>query len=133
MRVVSPARDASKKPKGILRPPTQKFPEDPAPIREGVAPLKNSGMKGIPPDARWTRISRKLVNPEALELAQERYEESADTVIVLRVLTKEEIEKFAYITQELRCKLIFINDSIVLTVMQLEEQNKDPKKKKHVQ
>lgn len=26
--------------KGILRQPTQKFPEDPNPIREGVAPLR---------------------------------------------------------------------------------------------
>ena len=114
VRVVSPARDASRKPKSILRQPTQKFPEDPAPIREGVAPMKNSGKKGIPPDARWTRISRKLVNPEALELAQERYEESDDTVVVLRVLTKDEIEKYAFITQELRCKLISIRGSIIL-------------------
>jgi hypothetical protein len=102
VRVVSPPKDGVKKPKGILRPPTEKFPEDPAPIREGVAPLKDSGKKGIPPNARWTKIDRRLVNPEALEAGNERYEERPDYVIVLRVLSKEEIEKYAIVTQELR-------------------------------
>lgn len=104
VRVVSPARDSSSRPKSILRLPTQKFPEDPAPIREGVAPLKDAGKKGIPVNARWTKIDRRLVNPEALELGNERYEARPENVIVLRVLTKEEIEKYATITQELRCK-----------------------------
>jgi len=91
------------KPKGILRKPTEKFPEDPNPIREGVAPLKDATpKKGIPPDARWTKIDRRLVNPEALEEAKERFEERLDCVIVLRVLTKEEIQKFADRTRELR-------------------------------
>ena len=104
VRVVSPARDSDIKPKSILRLPTQKFPEDLAPIREGVAPLKDAGKKGIPVNARWTKIDRRLVNPEALELGNERYESRPENVIVLRVLTKEEIEKYATITQELRCK-----------------------------
>ena len=104
VRVVSPPREAEKKPRGILRPPTQKFPEDPAPIREGVAPLKDAGKKGIPPNARWTKIDRRLVNPEALELGNERYEERDDYVIVLRVLSKEDIEKYAEVTSELRSK-----------------------------
>ena len=104
VRVVSPAREPAKKPKGILRPPTQKFPEDPASIREGVAPLKDAGKKGIPPNARWTKIDRRLVNPEALELGNERYEERPDYVIILRVLSKEEIEKYAEVTEELRSK-----------------------------
>ncbi|KZF23081.1 hypothetical protein L228DRAFT_142833 [Xylona heveae TC161] len=88
--------------KGILKEPTQKFPEDPAPIREGVAPLKEAGKKGIPPTARWTKIDRRLVNPEALEEAHERFEERLDYVIVLRVLTKEEIQVLAAKTQQLR-------------------------------
>lgn len=58
--------------------------------------------KGIPPGARWTRIDRKLVNPESLEEAKERFEERADCVIVLRVLTKEEIQKFADRTNIIR-------------------------------
>ncbi|KAL9100327.1 MAG: hypothetical protein Q9187_009380, partial [Circinaria calcarea] len=95
-------KEPEPKPKGILRPPREKFPEDPAPIREGVAPLKEAGKKGVPPNARWTKIDRKLVNPEALDLGNERYEERVDYVIVLRVLTKEEIEKYAKKTQDIR-------------------------------
>ena len=104
VRVVSPPKEPEKKPKSILRPPTQKFPEDPAPVREGVAPLKDAGKKGIPANARWTKVDRRLVNPEALEAGNERYEERPDYVIVLRVLSREEIEKYAEITQELRSK-----------------------------
>lgn len=93
------------KPRGILKPSrTTPFPEDPNPTREGVAPLKDAGKQGIPPGARWTKISRLLVNPEALERASERFEERDDYVIVLRVLTREEIAKFAEKTQELRGK-----------------------------
>ena len=104
VRVVSPPKDEKPeiKPKGILRPPREKFPEDPAPVREGVAPLKDAGKKGIPPGARWTKIDRKLVNAEALEQGNERFEERVDYVIVLRVLTKEEIEAYAQRTQEIR-------------------------------
>ena len=106
VRVVSPDRDdkPDAKPKGILRPPREKFPEDPAPVREGVAPLKDAGKKGIPPNARWTKIDRKLVNPAALNQGNERFEERPDYVIVLRVLTKEEIEAYAQRTQEIRGK-----------------------------
>ena len=104
VRVVSPAKDKEPeiKPRGILRPPREKFPEDPAPVREGVAPLKEAGKKGVPPNARWTKINRKLVNPEALEMGNERFEERLDYVIVLRVLTKEEIERYTEKTQEIR-------------------------------
>ena len=105
VRVVTPAND-SKEPeqpiKGILRAPREKFPEDPAPIREGVAPLKDAGKSGIPPNARWTKIDRRLVNPEALEMGNERYEERDNYVIVLRVLTKDEIQAYAAKTQEIR-------------------------------
>lgn len=91
------------KPKGILKPSrTTPFPEDPNPTREGVAPLKDAGKQGIPSTARWTKISRMLVNPEALEKSHERFEERDDYVIVLRVLTKDEITKFAEKTQEIR-------------------------------
>lgn len=107
VRVVTPSEDhrESEPPiRGILRQPREKFPEDPAPVREGVAPLKAAGKKGIPPNARWTKIDRKLVNPEALEAGNERYEERPDYVIVLRVLTKEDIEAYALKTQEIRAK-----------------------------
>ena len=43
VRIVDPpnSRDEQQQVKGILRRPTEKFPEDPHPIREGVAPLKD--------------------------------------------------------------------------------------------
>lgn len=91
------------KPKSILKPPREyPFPEDPNPTREGVAPLKDSSNDGIPPHARWTKISRALVNPEALEKSHERFEEREDYVIVLRVVSKEDIKKLADKTQEIR-------------------------------
>lgn len=104
LRVVSPPREkAEEKPvKGILRAPREKFPEDPSPIREGVAPLKDAKKDGVPPDARWTKISRKLVNPEALELGKERFEERDDFVIVLRVLSRDEVQGYAEVTERIR-------------------------------
>lgn len=90
-------------PKSALRRPTQKFPEDPPFLREGVAPLRAASSE-IPRDARWTKIDRRLVNPEALESGNERFEEREHHVIVLRVLTKEEIEQYALRTAELRSK-----------------------------
>lgn len=57
---------------------------------------------GIPLGARWTKIDRRLVNPQALEEAHERFEERLDYVIVLRVLTKDEIQKLADRTLAIR-------------------------------
>lgn len=91
-------------PKGILKAPRPAFPEEPNPVREGVAPLKDAHKQGIPPGARWTKIDRRLVNPEALEAGNERFEERSDYVIVLRVLSKEEIQQYAVKTQEIRGK-----------------------------
>lgn len=80
--------------KSILRPPRGHFPQGPAPVREGVAPLKDASKKGIPSNARWPKSDRKVVNLEALLAANERYEERVDHVIVLRVMTREEIEQY---------------------------------------
>ncbi|KAH3942286.1 hypothetical protein HBI70_204760 [Parastagonospora nodorum] len=101
--IVTPPKDPQPAVKGILRKPTEKFPEEPEPIREGVAPHKDA-LKGkdIPIGARWTRIDRRLVNPQALEEAKERFEERMDCVIVLRVLTKAEIQKLADRTKKIR-------------------------------
>jgi hypothetical protein len=106
-RLVSPPREDGKKGddkpvKSILRQPREKFPEDPSPIREGVAPLKDAKKDGVPPEARWTKISRKLVNPEALEAGKERYEARDEFVIVLRVLSRDEIQGYAEVTQRIR-------------------------------
>ncbi|KAJ4344276.1 hypothetical protein N0V95_006190 [Ascochyta clinopodiicola] len=91
--------------KSILRNPTKRFPEESSFILEGVAPHKDD-IKGIdiPPEARWTRIDRKLVNPEALKRAKERFEERSDSVTVLRVLTGYEIQQLADLTKEIREK-----------------------------
>ena len=119
VRVVTPSQEREPEPpiKGILRPPREKFPEDPAPVREGVAPLKDAGKKGIPPNARWTKIDRKLVNPEALLEGNERIEERAEYVIVLRVLTKEEIQEYAQRTQEIRGKRTFLDGSVQRAIL----------------
>ena len=106
LRVVSPPREKlEEKPvKSILRAPRERFPEDPSPIREGVAPLKDAKKDGVPPDARWTKISRKLVNPAALEAGKERFEEREDFVIVLRVLSRDEVQGYAEVTERIRGK-----------------------------
>ncbi|KIX95225.1 uncharacterized protein Z520_09142 [Fonsecaea multimorphosa CBS 102226] len=88
--------------KPILKPPTRHFPEDENPIREGVAPLRHPIEEGIPAGARWTKINRRLVNPEALEKGHERFEERDDYVVVLRVLSRQEIIKYAELTREIR-------------------------------
>lgn len=108
VRVVSPPpydreKSEAKPIRGILKTPSSRFPEDPHPIREGVAPHKNDDkLKDVPSGARWTRISRKIVNPDALEAGKERYEVRDDFVIVLRVLSREEIEVYAKATAVLR-------------------------------
>lgn len=105
VRVVSPPRDKSdEKPlKGILKQPKDRFPEPSSFVREGAAPHKeDKKAKEVPPGARWTKISRKVVNPEALTIGKERFEVRDDFVIVLRVLSKEEIQAYASATQVLR-------------------------------
>lgn len=96
-------------PKSILREPRAWFPEEIDPFREGIAPVRSAqgGRDHIPPNARWTKIDRLLVNPEALDAGNERYEERPDYVIVLRVLTREEIELYALKTQDIRGRLLF--------------------------
>jgi hypothetical protein len=105
VRVVSPPRDKKdEKPlKGILKQPKVSFPEEPNPVREGVAPHKeDKKAREAPAGAKWTKISRKVVNPEALTIGKERFEVRDDFVIVLRVLSKEEIQAYASATQVLR-------------------------------
>ncbi|RDI83620.1 hypothetical protein Vi05172_g6127 [Venturia inaequalis] len=109
--IVEPRKDDSAPEvpvKGILRRPTKVFPEYPNPIREGVTPLKErlekkgASAKEIPKDAKWTKIDRKLVNPQALEEKGVRFEERHECVIVLSVLTRDEISAFAKRTEEIR-------------------------------
>ncbi|KAJ5090780.1 hypothetical protein N7532_009464 [Penicillium argentinense] len=109
-RAISPpprqSGSSAEKPKGILKPPRATFPEEANPIREGVAPLRDRKLPDeIPAGARWTKIDRRLVDVEALEAGNERFEERSDHVIVLRVLSKEEIQRYAVKTQEIRGEL----------------------------
>jgi hypothetical protein len=95
--------------RGILKKPTERFPEEPNPVREGVARLKDANSKnhGVPPGARWTKISRQLVNPEALEAGKERFEALPDSVIVLRPLSNADIQGYAEVTKRIRGILSF--------------------------
>ncbi len=113
--------------KSILRKPTEMFPEDPNPIREGVAPLKDAKLgNSIPAGARWTKISRDIVDPQALEEGKERFEERFDCVIVLRVLTRDEVQKYVERTWQIRGKSAELSRSTFLPRKQknLSEQIK---------
>lgn len=107
-RVVSPSNEEKvvppPPPKGILRKPREKFPEHPDTVREGVAPHREMPKKDVPPNARWTKINRKLVNPEALDQDGIRFTEFVDHVIVLKAMDLEEIEKYTRKTAEIRDK-----------------------------
>ena len=56
----------------------------------------------IQPDARWTKISKTLVDPRVLDDGDERYEEKTHDILVSRVLTKEEIDHYTSKTQEIK-------------------------------
>ena len=115
VRLVSPPRDkkGDRPVRGILKAPSAAFPEDANPIREGVAPHKeDKKLKEVPAGARWTKISRRKVNQEALEIGKERFEVRDDFVIVLRVLSTEEIQAYATATQILRGKKVFSGDPL---------------------
>lgn len=118
LRVVSPPRhDVENKPvKSILRRPRETFPDDPTPTSEGVAPVKDAKKDRIPPNARWTKISRNLVNPEALESGKERFEAREDFVIVLRVLSRDEVQWYAKVTERIRGKGETLNIDTVAKV-----------------
>ena len=107
-RVISPSNEEKlvppPAPKSILRKPRDKFPEHPDTVREGVAPHREMPKKDVPPNARWTKINRKLVNPEALEQDGIRFNEYVDHVIVLKAMDLEEIEKYTKKTAEIREK-----------------------------
>ena len=107
-RVVTPSNDEKPAPppapKSILRKPRDKFPEHPDEVREGVAPHREMPKKDVPANARWTKINRKLVNPESLEQDGVRFNEYVDHVIVLKAMDLEEIEKYARKTAEIREK-----------------------------
>ncbi|KAI1642474.1 uncharacterized protein F4817DRAFT_293616 [Daldinia loculata] len=62
----------------------------------------DSKGREIPLDAKWTRISRRLVSPEVLAGAGVRYEARPDFVAVLGELSRDEVIYFAHRTTEVR-------------------------------
>ena len=95
-------KPSESQPKGILKKPTKRFPEDSTIRMDVIAPSEFESKRGVPSDARWTKIDRRLVSPEALEEAEERFEERPECVIVLRVLLRDQIQKLADRTKEMR-------------------------------
>lgn len=69
--------------------------------RLGIPPLPR---KEVPEAAPWTKINRSLVSPAALEACGERFLERPDYVVVFRVLTREEIEDYSILTEQIRGK-----------------------------
>lgn len=87
--------------RNVLEDPEHKLPEDPSSVHKGVM-SQEVDMKGIPPNARWTKIDRKLVSLQALDEKGERYEAREDYVLVQRVLAQGEIEELADRTRMIR-------------------------------
>ena len=71
----------------------------------------------------WTRIDKKLVDPETLAMGHEQYEEKVDHVIVLRVLTQKEIEKYVSKTKETRQEGVNVSNSFSTNSISKEESN----------
>ncbi|KAL5596571.1 uncharacterized protein BROUX77_007255 [Berkeleyomyces rouxiae] len=113
VRVVSPKREKSqvqKKLRGILKAPS-KFPENREDGPSNAAGDKDDGRQDgsgdsnpVPEGARWTLLSRRIVNCEALDMANEKYDVMDDQIIVMRVLTHNEIQLYANATTDLRAK-----------------------------
>ncbi|KAI1206640.1 uncharacterized protein F4807DRAFT_438764 [Annulohypoxylon truncatum] len=62
----------------------------------------DSQGREIPLEAKWTRISRRLVSPEVLAGAGVRYEARPDFVAVLGELSRDQVADFARRTTEAR-------------------------------
>lgn len=121
--------------KGILKNPTPQFPGFPrqAAHKGTTARKVDSFKKEVPSGARWTKINRRLVNPEALTIGKERFEVRDDFIIVLRVLSKEEIQAYATATAQLRGKYYGDNcpyrtDSVFQIVQRDTERQREPER-----
>ena len=90
------------------QPPVTPGQEGPGPRIEEVEERLRSEIKlgEVKPNeaqgANWTKISCEIVNPEVLVIGKERFEVQDDFVIVLRALSKEEIQAYASATVILR-------------------------------
>lgn len=95
-------------------------PAYPANFSERIAHQKDPASKEIPPGARWTKINRRVVSPAALH-GRERFEERPEHVIVLRVLTKEEIQAYVNRTAEIR-GMYFLSNAIQFVRLNVTSQ-----------
>ncbi|ORY09923.1 hypothetical protein BCR34DRAFT_615529 [Clohesyomyces aquaticus] len=75
--------------------------DDPRQISYPRPTTPETGEQSIPPEARWTKIDKWYVSPEALREAGLAFEERGMFVVVSKVLTKEEIENLTRRTKEL--------------------------------
>jgi hypothetical protein len=74
------AKEHAHPPKGILRKPTEQFPENPL----------HSRSRSPPDTSQWTHIHRSLIEPTVLEEANISYRLDSDYVFIHRRLTGEE-------------------------------------------
>ena len=105
LEVVSPPRvgDKPNPVNGILRSLRHKFLENPEPIREDFS-LRDAKWEEVPPDARLTKISRKLISPEALEAGKLLFETREDFLIVASGLSRYEFQFYVGLTEHIRSK-----------------------------
>ncbi|KAK8123785.1 hypothetical protein PG999_003703 [Apiospora kogelbergensis] len=80
--------------KGILKKPTSEFPNP-------AALVKVTGVLDAPLGARWTKISRRDLDPMVLVTGNERYKVYDDFVVVQRLLSKEEVDAYIMATERL--------------------------------
>ncbi|RDL39608.1 uncharacterized protein BP5553_03948 [Venustampulla echinocandica] len=88
-----------------IRPPKANISRDglsTSPRPETIRLAPDSQGNEIPPDAKWTKINRRLVSPEVFDQDGRRYEARPDFVAVLGVLSRKEIEEYTMRSQELR-------------------------------
>ena len=99
--------DKSYPPKSVLKAPSTRFSGDSNELGEDGASPKLK-PKDIPENATWTKIDRRLVSPQALDHGYERYEVRPGYVLVLRVLSRDEIENYAELTRMMRSKYFLV-------------------------
>lgn len=98
---------------GIVRPYEIVEPETPTAQPQSSHPLQllpppeetkheQKSTKDIPSRARWTKINRRLVSPKAVKLQGLRFQTRPNSVIVFKVMTRDEISELAEITYEMR-------------------------------
>ncbi|CAP65468.1 uncharacterized protein PODANS_6_9690 [Podospora anserina S mat+] len=83
--------------KGILKKPRAQFPE--------LFPEWDREEINDPRQNKWTKISRSLVDPEALDLGLEEFHTIESFVVVHRFLSQEEIKSYVDLTKAVKGNL----------------------------